>query len=160
MAIPSTTIRCALAAAAWILLVSLTAPARADDAGAKSIRQAVMGHEAFILRCVEDQIDASSLRRAYERSQGWERDRIVAAARDLCESYYRGVNVCAAGGTDEAVKRLGQTKGEIEAALSDPLTRADNYEAILKLDKDVDRELTALRDLAEGRTDYCHGSNQ
>ena len=152
MTLPPLVARCALAAG--ILLASLTTLARADDEAAESVRRAVMGHEAFIVRCVDDTIDAT-LKRAYRNSQDRQRKRIRDQVRDFCETYYTGVNVCVPGGADEAIAKLEQTKKEIEAMLADPLTRADRYDAISSLGNGLDRELTALRDLAEGRSGYC-----
>ena len=76
------------------ILLGLGVDAQADEAD--DVRRAVMGHEAFIQRCIQDHIDS------LEEETGIDPDTMPDAtmqlaqgnARKVCENFYKQLNVC------------------------------------------------------------------
>ncbi|MDE0712508.1 MAG: hypothetical protein OXH60_10295 [Rhodospirillales bacterium] len=144
-----------LVAGAIAVLLGLVTSAQADDAD--DVRRAVMGHEAFIQRCVQDHIDGLEEETGVDSATLSDRAMEVArgSARNVCEGFYKELNVCVAGGAARGILRTREIAAKIEKVLTDPLTRAQDYETYHRLKKTSERELAALHDLKDGRTDYC-----
>ena len=135
--------------------ILLGTSAQADEA--EDVRRAVMGHEAFIQRCVQDHIDGLEEETGVDSATLSDRAMEVArgSARNVCEGFYKELNVCVQGGAARGILRTREIVAKIEKVLTDPLTRAQDYETYHRLKKTSERELAALHDLKDGRTDYC-----
>ena len=144
-----------LAAGAIAILLGLGTSAQADEAD--DVRKVVMGHEAFIQRCVQDHIDSLAEETGVDPTSLSDRAMELARgnARKVCENFYRQLNVCVAGGAARGILRTREIMAKIEKVLTDPLTRAQDYETYRRLEKTSERELAALHDLNDGRTNYC-----
>ncbi len=145
---------------AGIALVLMGASAQADDAA--DVRKAVMGHEAFLQRCVDEQIVAAAAEAGVDAAVIEEVGELGRQqVRRLCENYYKQVNVCMPGGTANAIDRMQKIIHELNKKLTDPLTRAQDYDLYGRMKRNSERELVALHDMAEGRTNYCDtGQNE
>ena len=150
-----------------LILASLTVAAPAswgadepdqDEQRIEEVRRLVQGHEAFIQRCIADTIrntrealgvdSAPASRRFLEAAK--------EAGRSLCDMYYEGVSVCADGGPALAIERLEEHVAEADSILSDPLTRANEFRNAALTRDGLRNEISALRDLMEGRPNYCN----
>lgn len=145
----------ALAAGAIAVLLSLVTSTQADDTD--DVRRAVMGHEAFIQRCIEGMIGDLADAANFDPATLTDRDMkfVKEQARKGCEAHYREVNVCMPGGTAKAINKIDRVMAKLEKILSDPLTRAQEYKSSQVVKIGLERELAALRDLMNGSTDYC-----
>ena len=78
---------------------------------------------------------------------------LKATARDICESHYEGLDVCASGGAESAVARL---EGKIkinEMLFSDSSMRGN--EVVAQMVADAKWELLALKSLIAAPSTYC-----
>ncbi len=156
MAIPSLAARFGLATAV-LLLASI--PARADERlGVEDVRRAVMGHEAFIQRCVEDlfRVALDQLGEGEAAiSVMMEDEEMLEMGRVSCDAYYKDINVCVEGGAASAINKLESHAQELDEQLADPSTRLKEYRNTESTRKSIEFELIALRALREGQADYC-----
>ena len=145
----------ALVMAAGVITILFGTGAQADDAD--DVRRAVMGHEAFIQRCIQDHIDSLEEETGVDPATFSDSDmeRARNGARQVCENFYRQMNVCVTGEAARGILRTRKILAEVEKKLTDPLTRAQDYETYRRLKNTSERELVALDDLLKGRTDYC-----
>ena len=77
----------------------------------------------------------------------------METSREMCNLHYKGIDVCADGGAEQAevelerrIELYGRLLADSTGSVSTPLRE-------MKLN--AERELTALRSLISGRTDYC-----
>ena len=143
---------------AGIALVLMGASASANEAD--DVRKAVMGHEAFLQRCMQETVQAGA-----ENAGATVTDELTKQAerhvRKLCENYYKDINVCMPDGTTKAAEWLGKVIAGLDKILLDPLTRASDYDLYQSMKEGAERELMALQDMTEGRTNYCDaGQNE
>ena len=145
----------ALVRGAGAVTILLVTTAQADDTD--DVRRAVMGHEAFIQRCMQDTVDALARGRSINPATMPKnvRKQMLEGTRTVCESFYQQVNVCMPGGVVDGIVRVETVMVELDKVLTDPLTRAQTYDKFHLLKKAGERELVALHDMKEGRTDYC-----
>ena len=134
---------------AGIALILIGASANADEAD--EVRKAIMGHEAFMQRCGEDVQQI-----VIEESEEFDANKSYEPfGRMLCEPYYEKSNVCVEGGTVKVVEKLKRMMARANEKLTDPLTPADEYTAVIVATRTIENELAALDDLVSGRTNYC-----
>jgi hypothetical protein len=112
-------------------------------ASADEVLKAVLGHEAFFQRCVDDQIAiiADNAGVPISRIPADLMNDVVTKGKERCDIYYRGINVCMEESLAYAIRTM-------EKMIDDTNTSST-------LKGDFIRELAALNDLAEGRVDYC-----
>lgn len=121
------------------------------------VGKAIMGHEAFMHRCVVEGVERN-VAIAIGKGEVLTEDDIAeygVSLRKLCDVAYEGVNVCMEGGAAKADARISQFNALIAKKLSDPLTRASDYRAFLSLKEFHDWELAALQELMAGETNHC-----
>ena len=129
----------------------------------ESVQKAVMGHEAFIVRCVDDKmasVDPEMFARDLaNKSESEKEDYMVEVRgifRQVCDEMYDGFNVCMTDGATSAIAEHQSFIAIIDDDLLNPTTRAENYKALLTIKSDYEREITALDDLRSGKTEYCN----
>ena len=121
------------------------------------VRKAIMGHEAFMQRCVADGWEATvaQMKEEGEIPSDGLKDEFMRVGRELCDMNYDGINVCMAGGASKAIAALSNRNARVSKLLRDPLTRADQYSAYQNIQKIYERELAALEALQAGQSSYC-----
>ena len=145
----------ALMAGAIAILLGLGASAQADDTD--DVRRAVMGHEAFIQRCVQGLVGDLADRANFDPASLSDKEMkfVELQARKGCDAYYQEINICMPGGATKAINKIDRIMTKLEKILSDPLTRAQEYSNSQTIKVTLGRELAALNDLLEGNADYC-----
>lgn len=131
---------------------AMSQSAELDDVG-----KAIMGHEAFIQRCVDEAMERN-VATAIEMGEIPTEDgkaELEAALRKLCDAAYEGVNVCMEGGASRAGEKFSQMNALVAKKLRDPLTRADDYRSYLTFKEFYDRETEALQELMAGESSHC-----
>ena len=120
-----------------------------------------MGHEKFVVRCTDEltilhfidfikRTDAMSMSEA-SRYALQQNDR----RRALCEGYYEGINVCMEGGPQAALSGIENDLDAAISGLSDPLTRADDYDLYISARARLTVEMVALKKLIDDPSTYC-----
>ena len=139
-----------------MVLFIVSAGAHADEAD--EVRRAVMGHEAFVERCIEERVivTAGLLDVDLESMSDSDMNMARKSGRRICEAYYEGINVCMPDGPAKAKAVVANVIEAVSGLLNDPLTRADDYESYSRLKDTAVSESLALDDLIAGRTSYCN----
>ncbi len=120
-----------------------------------------MGHEKFVVRCLNDLV-GMYMATLKERTAGMSPTEFarytlddIDRKRAMRDGYYEGVNVCLEGGATSALDKMQTDIADIEKGLSDPLTRADDYELLVRAKERLTMEVTALEALVADLSTYC-----
>ena len=128
-----------------------------DDVG-----RAIMGHDAFMQRCVDDalEISVAAVIAAGEIPTDEFKELFASRQREICDTTYDGTNVCMEGGASKAIEHFSKYNAIVAKKLRDPLTRADDYKAYLGIKEFYDRETAALQELMAGESGLCDAADQ
>lgn len=121
------------------------------------VGKAIMGHDAFMQRCVDDAlaISVAIVTEAGEVATDDFKELFSSRQREICDTTYDGTNVCIEGGAAKAMEYLSTYNETISKKLSDPLTRASEYKTYLHIKDYNDREIAALQKLMAGESSHC-----
>ncbi|MDE0534337.1 MAG: hypothetical protein OXI01_23235 [Albidovulum sp.] len=129
----------------------------AESTELDDVRKAVLGHEAFMQRCVTDRWDDTVLvmqAAGEEISEAFEEE-FFKVQRTICDNTYDGINVCTTDGALKAISQITRNTNRIAKFLRDPLTRASDYKVYLSLKELYAREIAELSELQAGQSSFC-----
>ena len=146
---------------AWLMAHVAVFVIAVDASANEDVRRAIAGHEKFVVRCLNDLV-GMYMDTLKERTAGMSASEFaqytlddIDRKRAICDEYYEGVNVCVEGGAKTALESMQKDIADVQDGLSDPLTRADDYELLLRATERLDMEVVALEALIANPSTYC-----